>query len=202
MMHDPTYVDNVLAYGLDVRARRFILHGDIDHENEHTKNPVEHAVSSLLFLDRSDGEIEFWICTPGGDSGEMFGLYDIIRTCRNKIHTIGFGKIYSAGVLLLVAGDKRSATENAYLMSHAECGPAHYPSIWAAKQAVEAQVQMEKRWSELMARHTFKDKGWWYRLHQGRTHELWLDAAGMLEHGLIDSIVPDVVHSDGSRFSI
>jgi len=198
--HDPTYLDIVLMYGFDVRRRRFVLHGDIDHEDEHGKNPITHAVNALLYLDQGNcEEIEFWICTPGGDSAEMFGLYDIIRSRRSKVHTIGFGKIYSAGVLLLSAGDRRSVTENAFLMSHAEsCGADTKLSVWAGKQTIDAQIRMEQRWAELMARHTNHDKGWWHRLHQGKMHELWLDAQEMIDIGIADDTIPDTVLGDGS----
>jgi len=192
--HDPTYLDIVVTYGLDVRRRRFVLHGDIDHEDEHTKNPITHAVRSLLYLDQSDGEIEFWICTPGGDSAEMFGLYDVIRLCRNKVHTIGFGKIYSAGVLLLVAGDRRSVTENATLMSHSEsCGADPRLPVWTGILTLENQVRMERRWADLMSKRTSKSFRYWFDVHRGRRTELWLNSEEMLEYGIVDEIMSDVV---------
>jgi ATP-dependent Clp protease protease subunit len=190
--HDPTYIDIVLAYGLDVRRRRFVLHGDIDHEDEHGKNPITHAVRALLYLDESVGDIEFWISTPGGEIEEMFGLYDVIRSRRNKVRTIGFGRIYSSGVLLLSAGDRRSVMENAYLMSHAGSFSTDERPVPEVKQALDASLRMEERWARLMAQCTNKkDWHWWRRLHQGKMRELWLDADEMLEYGIVDEVIRD-----------
>jgi ATP-dependent Clp protease protease subunit len=192
MYHDPTYIDIVMAYSFDVRRRRFVLHGSIDHEDEHGKNPITHAVGALLYLDQSAGDIEFWICTPGGDSAEMFGLYDVIRRCKNKVHTIGFGKIYSAGVLLLVAGDRRSVLENSTLMSHSEVSGADpCLPVWTGRLTIEAQLRMERRWAHLMAQRTRKSFKYWFDVHQGRKTELWLDADEMLEYGIVDEVIRD-----------
>jgi ATP-dependent Clp endopeptidase proteolytic subunit ClpP len=52
--------------------------------------------------------IEMLISTPGGSADDMFAIYDVMRTVREKcdIVTYGLGKVMSAGVLLLAAGTK------------------------------------------------------------------------------------------------
>jgi len=49
---------------------------------------------------------EFIISTLGGSAQEMFGLHDIMRVIRENcdIHTVGLGKVFSAGTLLLASG--------------------------------------------------------------------------------------------------
>ena len=51
---------------------------------------------------------EFFVSSHGGSAVEMFGVYDIMRQIRDSmpIHTIGIGKVMSAGTLLLAAGTK------------------------------------------------------------------------------------------------
>lgn len=51
---------------------------------------------------------EFYLSTHGGSASDMFAIYDIMRQVRKdcEIHTIGVGKVMSAGVLLLAAGTK------------------------------------------------------------------------------------------------
>src|SRR3990167_6779477 len=67
--------------------------------------------------------LSFLISTPGGNSSDMFSIYDTMRFVKNQmeIHTIGLGKIMSAGVLLLAAGTKghRRIGRNARVMLHA-----------------------------------------------------------------------------------
>jgi ATP-dependent protease ClpP protease subunit len=127
----------------------------------------------------------------------MYGLYDVIRTRRNKVHTIGFGELFSAGVLLAASGDKRSATENAWMMSHPErleetdvkdaCGG----EIYAIQQRVNWILAMEDQWAALMGKHTRRGTKWWHDLHRGKHRETWWCAKDMLQLGIVDEIIPD-----------
>lgn len=51
---------------------------------------------------------DFFVSSYGGSAVEMFGVYDVMRQIREvvPIHTIGIGKVMSAGTLLLAAGTK------------------------------------------------------------------------------------------------
>lgn len=196
MISDPSYVDNLLTYGYDPRRRRFVLHGDIGHEDEHGKNAVGHCVNALLHLDDDprSGDVNLWISTPGGPSEEMFGLYDVITTRSSRVVTTGFGLVASAGVLLLAAGDRRRATRNCWLMSHAEAADFQLDDTWTAQQRLAWQVRCEDRWAHLMHRRTgFRTERWWRELHKGKTRELWLDADQMLEYGIVDEIVEETL---------
>jgi ATP-dependent Clp protease protease subunit len=67
--------------------------------------------------------IEFMLSTYGGEALECFAIYDVMNMVKRQctLSTVGFGKIMSAGVLLLAAGTKgeRSVTPNCHLMIHA-----------------------------------------------------------------------------------
>lgn len=69
---------------------------------------------------------EFMICTPGGSAAEMLAVYDVMRSIRDKmeIHTIGVGRVLSAGVPLLAAGTKgkRKIGANCRVMIHSVLG--------------------------------------------------------------------------------
>ena len=76
---------------------------------------VAELVQGLLYMDevnklQEDSEnwkpIEFYLSTYGGSADDMFALYDVMRQIESEIHTIGVGKVMSAGVLLLAAGTK------------------------------------------------------------------------------------------------
>ena len=76
---------------------------------------------------------EFVISTLGGNAQEMFGLHDLMRVIRDDcdIHTVGLGKVFSAGTLLLASGTKgkRRIGRNCRVMIHAvsggSIGPMH-----------------------------------------------------------------------------
>ncbi len=104
------------------------IYGDIAEEN------TQELLGGLLHYHYSkegtvgeDGEvivfpIDFYIATGGGNVAEMFAIYDIMRLVREEtpIHTVGIGKVLSAGVLLLAAGTKgeRRIGKNCRLMLH------------------------------------------------------------------------------------
>jgi len=104
------------------------IYGDIAEEN------TQELLGGLLHYHYSkegtmgeDGEVlvlpvDFYIATGGGNVAEMFAIYDVMRLVREEtpIHTIGIGKVLSAGVLLLAAGTKgeRRIGKNCRLMLH------------------------------------------------------------------------------------
>jgi|TARA_R110000824_G_scaffold7271_4_gene32851 ATP-dependent Clp endopeptidase proteolytic subunit ClpP len=83
---------------------------------------------------RDPKPIKFLISTHGGDAVEMFSVYDTMKHVQKTypIHTIGVGKIMSAGTLLLAAGKKgkRRIGANCRLMIHNVKGMPPYPECF------------------------------------------------------------------------
>ncbi len=89
---------------------------------------IIHAMLYLNEMNKLEKEaankrpIEFYLSTYGGSADDMFALYDIMRGIRqdSEIHTLGLGKVMSAGVLLLAAGTKgkRRIAKNCRVMIH------------------------------------------------------------------------------------
>ena len=101
-----------------------------------TEEKIAEIVQALLYLnevnklaeDDDRRPIEFYLSTYGGNADDMFALYDIMRMVQitTPIHTIGVGKVMSAGVLLLAAGTKgeRRIARNCRVMLHSvSAGP-------------------------------------------------------------------------------
>jgi len=113
---------------------------------------------------------EFLISTFGGIAMDMFAIYDTLRLIRDdcEIHTIGMGKVMSAGVLLLAAGTKgkRRIGKNCRVMLHSVTGGHHgtYHNLenefeevkWIQEQhisALIAETNMTKKYlKRLLAR--------------------------------------------------
>jgi len=189
-MHEA--MDHMLVFGVDTKTRKVVLHGAMaTDEEDYGKNPVQIVIKALLALDRTEGDIELWINSPGGLVSEMFALYDVIRTRKNKVITVGFGEICSAACLPLVAGDKRLVLENSWFMSH-EPSISSARAIWDAKTRLKAEEMMNDRWAELMAKHTAHTKRWWLDVHDKKeSRELWLTARQMVStrHRIADAIL-------------
>jgi ATP-dependent Clp protease protease subunit len=87
-----------------------------------TEQTSVEVVRALLTMEAEDLKmpIVIFINTPGGSVYEAFAIYDVMKAIKPPIVTVGIGKIMSAGVLLVSAGNKghRYATPNSYFMTH------------------------------------------------------------------------------------
>lgn len=65
-------------------------------------------------------DVTVFINTVGGDAYEGFAIRDYLRSLGKPITTIGEGKVYSIGTVILLAGDKekRRARPNSSLIAH------------------------------------------------------------------------------------
>jgi ATP-dependent Clp protease, protease subunit len=140
------------------------------------------------YLEKRKCPINIIVNTGGGDLTAMFSMYDMIRAASVPVTTIGTGAVCSAGVLLLVCAPKRYVTENCTLMSH-------QGSYDAGGRFDELESRMkfaewsEKRWTELMARHTPRDAAYWKRVSK-KDAELWvLGGEAIVEAGLADEVL-------------
>lgn len=85
----------------DSKNRTIFLAGEI---NEAMAMSV---ISKLVMLSQIDSKpIRMVISTYGGSVDESLAIYDTMKLIRAPVHTVGIGKIMSAGVLLLAAGKK------------------------------------------------------------------------------------------------
>jgi ATP-dependent Clp protease protease subunit len=123
---------DALGGGPEPVMRSIGLFSDVSDEK------VAEIVQAILYLNElnkaeKDEEkkkpIDFYICTYGGSADDMFALYDIINIIKQdtEIHTIGVGKVMSAGVLLLASGTqgKRKIGKHCRVMIHNVIGGNH-----------------------------------------------------------------------------
>ena len=104
---------------------------------------------------------EFLISTLGGSAQEMFGLHDLMRVIRENcdIHTVGLGKVFSAGTLLLASGTKgkRRIGKNCRVMIHAVLGGNH-GSIHNLENEMDEIRWVQDRYIEAMVQETDMSK--------------------------------------------
>ena len=104
---------------------------------------------------------EFIISTLGGSAQEMFGLHDLMRVIRENcdIHTVGLGKVFSAGTLLLASGTKgkRRIGKNCRVMIHAVLGGNH-GSIHNLENEMDEIRWVQERYIEAMVEETNMSK--------------------------------------------
>src|SRR5690242_13998157 len=88
-------------YGVWLPGKTLDLVGDIEEES------TFKAMKGLKILDSlaSDAPITIRLSSCGGELYDAMTIYDMVRSCDSRVEIIGFGKIFSMGLLILQAAD-------------------------------------------------------------------------------------------------
>jgi ATP-dependent Clp protease protease subunit len=124
---------------------------------EVTEHSIAQVIAGVLSLANQNHKapITMVVSTYGGSVDEMFSLYDVIKYIPCPVHTVGLGKIMSAGVLLLASGEKgkRLIGRNARIMIHTVSGGSGGNVFDIVNEANE-HVRQQKLMEELLVRET------------------------------------------------
>lgn len=101
---------------IDVPGRTIYLMGSID-EDENSIHTVWMGLCALRNAD-PEGEITILISSGGGDVEVGLAIYDLIKHCGMPTHICVVGYAHSMAIVILQAGDTRSAYPHASLMAH------------------------------------------------------------------------------------
>ena len=158
---------------------------------------VAELVHALLYLDelnkvrKENKPVEFYICTYGGSADDMFALYDVMRQVREntEVHTIGMGKVMSAGVLILAAGTKGKRKIGKYcrVMIHSVIGGSH-GSLPNLANEMEAMQQIQKDYIDALVSETSMSKKDLKKLLERKVN-VYLSAEEAVELGIADIII-------------
>ncbi len=181
------------------------LIGDV---NEEKAGEIIHGLITLKQYGKIDSEeeerpknkkktkdqyepIDFYLSTHGGSASDMFAIYDVMRMVRQEceIHTIGVGKVMSAGVLLLAAGTKgkRKIGKNCRVMIHSVLagseGPLHNLENelaeirWTQERYIKALIEESKltqtTMNKLLQKHV----------------NIYLSAEEAVKYGIADEVI-------------
>ena len=160
---------------------------------------VAEVIHAMLYLNEMNKlakeadrrPIEFYLSTYGGSADDMFALYDIMRSIRKEteIHTLGLGKVMSAGVLLLAAGTpgKRRIAKNCRVMIHSVAAGNH-GNLQDLTNELEAISDLQKMYTNCLVAETnmtendIKDM-------LNRNVNVYLSAVEAVQLGIADIIV-------------
>ena len=175
------------------------LYGEINEEMG------SNIVASMLILKdagrkitQEDGEstesydpFELFISTPGGTAVDMFAIYDTMRMVKEdcEIHTVGLGKVMSAGVVLLAAGTKgkRKIGANCRVMIHSVIG-GHHGSIQNLENEMEEVRWVQDQYNKALCAETDLTPRMLKRL-LSKNVNIYLTAEEAVDYGIADIIV-------------
>ena len=128
--------------------------------------------------------IHLHISSPGGDAFSGLSIVDTIKSCKTPVYTYVDGSAASAATLIAVAGDKRYASKNSFMLFH-------QPSIvWGGKldefmDEVENQKSIYDKIKTIYLENSDISES---ELEDLLQHELWLDVEKWKRHGFIDKV--------------
>lgn len=135
--------------------------------------------------------IEFYVNTHGGSASDMFAIYDMMRQVRKscEIHTIGMGKIMSAGVLIMAAGTKgkRKIGAHARVMIHSVLGGSEGPLHNLQNEFDEIKFVQEAYTKALIKETNLTPKAMKDLLE--RHVNIYLSADEAVKYGIADEVI-------------
>jgi ATP-dependent Clp protease protease subunit len=174
------YTDDIEVTCIE-EQRIIMLTGEIDERK--AQQFIKHLV--LLSAHSPTEPITIYISTYGGDMYEMNAMYDAMRMAGCPLHTIGIGKVMSAGVLLLAAGDRRSVAENTSIMMH-QVNTEVYGTVSDLSIEVKHTKALQDSMYKLYSKYTGKPIK---QLETDLKSDKYLTAQEAIDYGLADQIL-------------
>ena len=176
--------------------RTMMLYGEVNEEK------VQELIVGTIMMTQAaspnsydeDGNLKpmkLYLSTYGGAADDMFSFYDILNQAKEscEVHTIGLGKVMSAGVLLLAAGTKghRYIGKNCRVMIHAVTA-GNIGELHSLKNEMEAIQQLQDSYTNALVTETSMTKRQLNRLLDRKVN-VYLTAEEAIEYGIADKIL-------------
>jgi len=169
---------------IQLTERIVYLAGEVNEQS------IAHVTATIIALANMDkvSPIKLIISTYGGSVDEMFSLYDIIKYIPCPVHTIALGKVMSAGVLLVAAGQKgnRLIGRSTRLMIHPMTA-GQEGTVFQMKNELSEFARMQTLMEELLVSNTKMTKVQVASLMK-KGHDTFLTAKEAVKLGIVDAI--------------
>lgn len=157
--------------------------------NEIDENPISTAISTLFSLAQKDKKpIYIIINTWGGSVYDMLAIYDAIKYIQSlgvQVDTIGLGKIMSAGLIILLAGDNRKIGRNATIMWHWPYDESLGGDILQVKNDLDELTRVSELCNNIIVENTKMKKGDVENLLKARL-DVYLTPEQAIEYGIVN----------------
>ena len=157
-------------------------------------SPINTEISSsiiaqLLFLQSEDqeGDIQFYINSPGGEVTAGLAIYDTMQFISCDIQTICIGEAASMAAILLSAGakKKRFCLPNSRIMIHQPWGGVRGTAKDINIQANEIK-RLKKSLNNILSKHTGKKLT---EIEKDTDRDYFLTPEEAIKYKLVDSIM-------------
>ena len=169
---------------MNEQLRRIVVSGTIKEDS------AAHFLEQITALECIDmaKPISIYVDTYGGSIDAALLMYDAMKSCACPIVTIGIGKVMSAGVLLLAAGENgnRFITQNTRVMIHQVSGGV-IGSISEMETSVAEARRQQDVYVNILSSCTGMTKT---KVLADMQAETYMSAEEAVEYGIADKMVP------------
>jgi ATP-dependent Clp protease protease subunit len=162
----------------------------ISVQGEVSEHMIASVIVHMLHLAHiNHSPIQLVVSTYGGSVDEMFSLYDTIKFLPCPVHTIGLGKVMSAGVLLLASGKKgfRGVGRSARIMLHPISGGMQGNVFQMENESNETKRQQQMMVDALLKETKMTKKVIDEIMNKG--YDYYITPQEALKHGIVDKII-------------
>jgi ATP-dependent Clp protease protease subunit len=150
-------------------------------------SPLIARIVEYNLMEDPPEEITLYINSPGGRVDACFHLVDTMKQSRIPVNTVAMGLAASCGLITLMAGAKRYATQNTELMSH------QYSGMNGGKEhELEAAQKSFELVSERVTQHYMKCTGksrTYVRKNLLPKSDVYMSGEEAIKHGIIDEVI-------------
>ena len=119
----PTIIEKNTSNLLALDPFSKLLQNRIVFIDDVTPELANSVIAQLYYLDSiSQEEIRVYINSPGGCLLSSLAIYDVILSLKSPVKTVAIGCAASGGLLILIAGEKRTCLPNTRMMFHELAG--------------------------------------------------------------------------------
>jgi ATP-dependent Clp protease, protease subunit len=168
-----------------------IIYGMVSLHSTREKEEYKDPENPDLGTETVSQPFEIIVSTNGGDAREMMAIYDTMRLLRKdcEIHTLGLGKVMSAGVPLLAAGTKGKRRIGKYcrVMLH-NVSAGTVGAIQQMQNEMKEVEKIQKQYIEILAAETKMTEKDIKRIINKNVN-VYLSAEEALELGIVDEVI-------------
>ena len=168
-------------FSLLLKERIILLTGEITDE-------LATLISSeLIYLNAisSSEKIIMYINSPGGSVSAGLAIYDIMKTIKAPIETIGFGLCASMGAFILSSGDIRKAHENCEIMIHQPLGSTN-GQVTDLEIMTNRFTYLKKRLNDILSKNTKQPLS---KIINDTDRNFFMSSYTAKEYNLIDEVI-------------
>ncbi len=177
-----TLIRYLLKDGIDIASKTISIEGTINH-----KASIRFDRQLKLLETMTEGQINVYVNSGGGDVYAMFAIIDRMECSPNQILTIGTGLVASAALPILAAGNIRMVTKNCTLMHHTASYSVGNSRMPTQKNELQHVTKLENRVCKYLTAKSQKPYNFWTAT--GKHLDYYFDADEAVEMGVVDEIL-------------